>query len=112
VRQVDGGEREMGYWKEYGAPELEAALASGAVALLSGRWVVALVSSRAAFCCHARHCPTRPSSHSARCSRPHGRARVRLSLLAPARPPRPARPQPAPRSACARDLPGRGSFSA
>eukprot|EP00962_Isochrysis_galbana_P034043 scaffold11463_cov124-Isochrysis_galbana.AAC.13 len=42
VREVEVGEEQMGKWKKRGGPELEAAIASGAVALLSARWVVAL----------------------------------------------------------------------
>jgi hypothetical protein len=35
-------EENMQYWKEYGGPELEAAIMSGAIALLSAEYVVAL----------------------------------------------------------------------
>eukprot|EP00962_Isochrysis_galbana_P061732 scaffold43311_cov129-Isochrysis_galbana.AAC.1 len=42
VRKVKVGKEQMGKWKEDGGPELEAVVASDAVALLSARWVVAL----------------------------------------------------------------------
>jgi hypothetical protein len=43
VRRVEVGKEQLEKWKTYGGPELEAALASGAIALLSGRWLCALV---------------------------------------------------------------------
>eukprot|EP00962_Isochrysis_galbana_P048071 scaffold19931_cov100-Isochrysis_galbana.AAC.1 len=42
VRKVKVGKEQMGKWEERGGPELEAVVASGAVALLNARWVIAL----------------------------------------------------------------------
>jgi len=45
-REVEVGEKKMVLWKERGGAEVEAALASGAVALLDSAWVVDLAARR------------------------------------------------------------------